>query len=326
MYNVLRKGFKPQPHAQAKAKKLKMSLRFFVYRNTIHSKADYEKTLKTFKDIEAVVIADNEKNPRNGDQPLSSVLSANGWFPDTPLKKTVGWLLDYDYGVKSALISSRHYAGLPEENEFVTDSRGLKGIIDYLAQNITSKIKTEKVVIQIKYSSDGIEVRTKDNETYKAKYGLCTFSTGVLASDLVEFIPELPKWKKEAISRIPLAYYTNIFVKFPNAFWEDNEFIINAGSIAETFPHLYNLNKKGIHEGSNVLLFTAVEENSLRIETQSKNETIAEVMKTLREMYPNVSIPQPTGKQRNISVNKFSRTTEQEARVSRQNASRKFSI
>ena len=127
-----------------------MSLRFFVYRNTIHSKADYEKTLKTFKDIEAVVIADNEKNPRNGDQPLSSVLSANGWFPDTPLKKTVGWLLDYDYGVKSALISSRHYAGLPEENEFVTDSRGLKGIIDYLAQNITSKIKTEKVVTQIK--------------------------------------------------------------------------------------------------------------------------------------------------------------------------------
>jgi polyamine oxidase len=58
------------------------------------------------------------------------------------------------------------------------------------------------------------------------------------------------------------------------------------------------LNKKGIHEGSNVLLFTAVEENSLRIETQSKNETIAEVMKTLREMYPNVSIPQPTGKPR----------------------------
>jgi polyamine oxidase len=130
-----------------------------------------------------------------------------------------------------------------------------------------------------------------------AKYGLCTFSTGVLASDLVEFIPELPKWKKDAIIRIPLAYYTNIYVKFPNAFWEDNEFIYNAGSFTETFPLVYNLNKKGIHEGSNILLFTAIEDHSLRIEAQSdENETKAEVMKTLREMYPNINIPEPTGK------------------------------
>ncbi len=278
-----------------------------VYRNTIHSKADYEKTLKTFKDIGAAVIAQNEENPRNGDQPLSSALSANGWFADTPLKRAVEWLLDFEYAVKPALMSANQYVGLPEINSIVTDPRGFKGIIDHLAQNITSKVKTEKAVTQIKYSSDGIEVRTKDNEIYKAKYGLCTFSTGVLASGLVQFIPELPKWKKEAISRIPLVYYTNTFVKFPNAFWEDNEFIVNAGSVAETFPHVYNLNKKGIHAGSNVLLFTAVEDNSLRIETQSKNDTLVEVMQTLREMYPNVSIPQPTGKSRSVSVNKFSR-------------------
>ena len=240
-------------------------------------------------------MAEMEENPRNEDQPLSSALSANGWFPDTPLKRTVEWLLDFEYGTKPALMSARHYGGSPEENSIVTDSWGFKGIIDYLAQNITSKIRTEKTVTKIKYSSNGIEVRTKDNEIYKAKYGLCTFSTGVLASDLVEFIPDLPKWKKEAISRIPLAYYTNIFVKFPSTFWEDNEFIINAGSTTETFPHVYNLNKKGIHKGSNVLLFTAVEDNSLRIESQSKNETLSEVMKTLHKMYPNASIPQPTG-------------------------------
>jgi hypothetical protein len=60
--------------------------------------------------------------------------------------------------------------------------------------------------------------------------------------------------------------------------------------------HFHNLNKKGIHEGSNILLFTAVEDHSLRIEAQSENETKADVMKTLREMYPNVNIPEPTGK------------------------------
>lgn len=200
------------------------------------------------------------------------------------------------YVIRPALLSTRHYSGQSKVVDIVTDPRGFAGIIDHLAQNFTGKIKTNKVVKQIKYNSNGIEVRTQDGGTYKAKYGLCTFSTGVLASDLVEFVPELPKWKREAISRLPLDYYTNIYVKFPTAFWEDNELIfINAGSISETFPFIYNYNKKGIHEGSNILLFTAAEDTSLRIEAQSKNETKAEIMATLKEMYPNVSIPEPTG-------------------------------
>ena len=269
----------------------------FVHRNSIHDKEDLRKALKNFKEIEEKIVEENEKNPRNGDQPLGALFAQNGWLPDTALKRTIDWwYLDFEFAVKPAEISVRHFSGLPQVNDIITDSRGYKGIIDHLAQNITSKIKTEKVVKQIKYDSNGIEVRTKDGAIFKAKYGLCTFSTGVLASDLVEFIPELPKWKKDAIIRIPLAYYTNIYVRFPNAFWEDNEFIYNAGSFTEAFPGLYNLNKKGIHEGSNILLFTAVEDHSLRIEAQSENETKAEVMKTLREMYPNVNVPEPTGK------------------------------
>ena len=266
-------------------------------RNSPHSVTDAERTLENYEEIERKVIEENEKNARKQDEPLSSTLAQHGWLPDTSLKRTVEWyILDFEYAVKPALLSTRHFSGLPQENDIVTDSRGFKGIIDDLARNITSKIKTGKIVGQIKYnSSDGIEVHTKDGDTYKAKYALCTFSTGVLASDLVEFIPELPSWKKAAISRIPLAYYTNIFAKFPNDFWDDNEFIFNGGSVAETFPVVYNLNKKGIHQGSNVLLFTAVEDNSLRIETQSEDETKAEVMETLRKMYPNVTVSEPTG-------------------------------
>jgi polyamine oxidase len=265
----------------------------FYCRNSIYDKEDFLKTLITFKRIEAKAVKENKNNPRKGDQPFSAVLAQNGWVPDTILKMTVQRQL---YVIRPALLSTRHYSGQPKVVDIITDPRGFAGIIDHLAQNFTDKIKTNKVVKRIKYSSKGIEVRTKDGGKYKAKYALCTFSTGVLASDLVEFVPELPKWKREAISRLPLDYYTNIYVKFPTAFWEDNELIfVNAGSISETFPFIYNYNKKGIHEGSNILLFTATEDTSLRIETQSKNETKAEIMATLKEMYPNVSIPEPTG-------------------------------
>ena len=269
-----------------------------VDRNTPHSLKDFGKTLKDFHEVEKKVIEKNNNgDARKQDEPLSSTLAQHGWLPDTSLKRTAEWItLDFEFALQPALTSSRQFTGVPEKNDIVTDSRGFKGIIDDLARDFTNKIKTGKIVRQIKYnSSDGIEVHTKDGDTYKAKYALCTFSTGVLASDLVEFIPELPSWKKAAISRLPLAYYTNIFAKFPNDFWDDNEFIYNGGSVAETFPLVYNLNKKGIHRGSNVLLFTAIEYNSLRIEAQSKNETKAEVMKTLRKMYPNVTVSEPTG-------------------------------
>jgi polyamine oxidase len=272
-----------------------MRFKFLFDRNSIHDAQDYKETFKAFKKIEEKILEENAKNPRKEDLPLSSVLAANGWLPDTPLKRTVDWYLDFEYAVKPALMSTRHYTGVPEENDFVTDSRGFKGIVDYLVQNFTGKIKTDKVVTQINYKSSGIEVRTENGDLYTAKYGLCTFSTGVLALDSVKFVPELPQWKIEAISRIPLAYYTNIYVKFPRVFWEDNEFIYNAGSIDETFPLVLNLDKKGIFEDSKLLLFTALEENSLRIEKQDENETKAEVMETLRKMYPNIKVPEPTG-------------------------------
>ena len=274
-----------------------------MYRNSPDSIEDFEKALKTFEEIIAKVVKENEDSPLKQDESLSSSLAQRGWLPDTNLKRTVEWVhLDFEYALKTSLISSRHFTGISMDNDMVTDPRGFRGIIDDLARNITKKIKTEKIVTQIKYNSPGeIEVRTKDGDTYKAKYALCTFSTAVLASDLVTFIPELPSWKKAAISRVPLGYYTNIFAKFPSDFWDENEFILNAGSLTETFPMVYNLNKKGMHPGSNVLLFTAVEDNSLRIEAQRENETKAEVMETLRKMYPNVNIPEPTGNDLPIS-------------------------
>lgn len=265
-------------------------------RSTTYDRHDYEETDRRFKEIQLKVMKKNDDEVRNQDEPLMSALSANGWIADTPLKRTVEWMFyDFEYAVKSSLISTRHFSGEPGTNAIITDSRGFRGIIDHLAQNFTEKIKTNTVVVQINYTSNSVEVLTQTNHKYRAKYALCTFSTGVLASDLVKFTPMLPQWKKEAISRLPLAFYCNIFVKFPYSFWENQEFIINPASISETFPLLYNLNKKKIHNGSNILLFTAVEDNALRIETQSKEETIAEIMKTLGKMYPNVSLPQPQG-------------------------------
>ena len=228
---------------------------------------------------------------------MRSAFQANGWRADTALKSAVEWFLyDYEYAVKTNMISTRRHDGLPKENIIVTDPRGYAAVINYLMKDFVGNIITNVVIKKITNLKIGkVELITGGEEKFFARYVLCTFSTGVLGSNLVTFEPELPMWKKKAIARIPLAYYTHVLVKFPNAFWDNNEFLIETGTVRGQFPAIYNLNKEGLHPKSNLLLFTAVSDDSLRIENQDDAKTKDEVKKTLTKMYPNVEIPDPTG-------------------------------
>ena len=228
---------------------------------------------------------------------MRSAFQANGWRADTALKSAVEWFLyDYEYAVKTDMISTRRHDGLPKENIIVTDPRGYAEVIKYLKKDFVGSIKTNVVIKKITNLNDGtVEVETEKGNKHSARYVLCTFSTGVLGSNLVTFEPELPMWKKQAIARIPLAYYTHVLVKFPNVFWDNNEFLIETRTVRGQFPAIYNLNKEGLHPKSNLLLFTAVSDDSLRIENQDDAKTKDEVKKTLTKMYPNAKIPDPTG-------------------------------
>ena len=235
---------------------------------------------------------------------MRSAFQANGWRADTALKSAVEWFLyDYEYAVKTDMISTRRHDGLPKENIIVTDPRGYAAVINYLMKDFVGNIITNVVIKKITNLKIGkVELITGGEEKFFARYVLCTFSTGVLGSNLVTFEPELPMWKKQAIARIPLAYYTHVLVKFPNAFWDNKEFLIAVGGeVRAKFPGIYNINKANVHEDSNnLLLFTAVGDDSLRIENQEDEKTIDEVMETLKMMYPNEDIPKPTTKGRKI--------------------------
>ena len=232
------------------------------------------------------------------DRPASSSLADVGWLADSPLKSAMEWYYyDYEYATSARTTSTRissQTAG-SEEDSIVTDKRGYATIIQYLAQNVTDRIKTNHAVHNIKYSTDGVEVETSNGSIFKAKYALCTFSTGVLADqNFVKFTPELPSWKIKAINNLPLGYFTFVIVRFEHVFWDDNEFLFNAGQIRTKFPVIFNRNKENIQPGSNILEFVAVGDDARRTETQAQNKTVEEVMDVLREMYPNANISYPT--------------------------------
>ncbi|KAL1971273.1 hypothetical protein VTN77DRAFT_225 [Rasamsonia byssochlamydoides] len=89
--------------------------------------------------------------------------------------------------------------------------------------------------------------------------------------------------------------YTKIFLQFNNTFWPaETQFLLYASPTTRGYyPVWQSLSTTGFLPGSNILFVTVVDQESYRVEMQSDEKTKDEVMAVLREMFPDVDIPEP---------------------------------
>ena len=155
-------------------------------------------------------------------------LQLMGWKSNNPVEKVLEYFkLDFEHAKQPELVSFHQLLNLLNRGKdfFVSDKRGLWSLYEDLHKPVMDHVFLQKAVDRITYSANSVEVRTKNNETFVSDYALCTFSSGVLASEIVTFKPPLPEWKQEAIYKNPMSVYTKIFLKFPFKFWDDHEYI-----------------------------------------------------------------------------------------------------
>lgn len=272
---------------------------FYVYTNRNEKGEDItdQKVLKQFSEAEEKLIELSEVKSKDQrpDMSVRAALSSVGWKPDTPAKRVIEYsVLDFEFAERPKMESFMGF-GRRSLDFFVADLRGYGSIFLKMADKFKDRILLNKVVKSISYSRYGVRVTTVDGESFNGNYGLCTFSTGVLASDSVVFSPSLPQWKVEAINKIPPAYYTKIFIKFPYKFWDSHEFILYAHRIRGYYPMWMDIEARDILPGSAILHVTVTGEMSLKVEGQSESETLKEIMTELRKVYgPN--IPNAEGK------------------------------
>lgn len=229
------------------------------------------------------------------DIPARVGLQLIGWKSNRPIEKVLEYFrLDFEHAKPPDLVS--FYQLFSKGNDFfVSDPRGLWSLYKDLYKPMMDRILLRETVEKIKYSDDSVEIHTKNNDIFVADYVLCTFSSGVLASDAITFDPPLPEWKQEAIYKNPMSVYTKIFLKFPRKFWDDHEYILHASKRRGYFPVFQDLDRPGmLANGSSILLITVTGDEGRRIEEQTDNETKNEIMKTLRKIYGK-KIPDPTG-------------------------------
>ncbi|PSN64925.1 polyamine oxidase-like protein [Corynespora cassiicola Philippines] len=267
---------------------------------------EFEEYYTTSEQNAGYILTDNLQ-----DRSFRAGLRQAGWSPkknDMAAQAVEWWMWDWEtsstpeessfvFGITGYNLTFYQYS---EDNNFVIDQRGfnywLKGIASTFLRPNDTRLLLNTIVTDIEYSSDGVTVSMEDGSCIEAEYAICTFSLGVLQNEVVTFKPELPEWKDTSIATFSMGTYTKIFLQFNETFWDpDTQFFLYASPTTRGYyPVWQSLSTEGFIPGSNILFVTVVGPQSYRIEAQDDETTKAEVMEVLREMFPDVYVPEPT--------------------------------
>ncbi|KAL6707018.1 hypothetical protein ACN47E_004968 [Coniothyrium glycines] len=244
------------------------------------------------------------------DRSYSAGLWQSGWRTrNDPKRKAVEyWMFDWEsaqtpqessfvFGVAGYNFS---YYGFSELSNFCTDQRGfsawLKGQADTFLSKNDTRLLLNTIVTNVTYSNTGVSITNEDGSCIEADYAISTVSLGVLQNDAITFEPEFPEWKQSALATFFMGTYTKMFFQFNETFWpEDKQFFLYADPVQRGYYTIWqSLSTEGFLPGSNILFATLVDEQSFRVEAQDDETTKAEAMVVLRQMFPNITVPEPT--------------------------------
>ena len=242
-------------------------------------------------------------------------LDLNGWVPSSPMDNTIEW---YGFDLESEATSPEHaslYRNFPDYsyldfgnpnrvmNYYVTDQEeGFVKVINCLAQDFLTKndprLHLESVVTEIDWSSNEcvcVTVKERNSGSdvkYCAPNAVITFSLGVLQSNVVKFIPDLPAAKKNVITEGQFCLYLKIFLEFKEIFWTGETYVYNFLRIDKTRG--YYVQFQPLNASSPVLFTTLTGDLAKMVYNQSVEETTSQIMKVLRSIYGE-AIPDPIG-------------------------------
>ncbi|MCF6765880.1 FAD-dependent oxidoreductase [Thiotrichales bacterium 19S3-7] len=198
-----------------------------------------------------------------------------------------------EYGDDLSLLSNA--VQLPYEKSNVDGANviftdGYNQVIKRLAQGL--QIRFNQQVKKIDYQDNTIEIRTLDR-LYRCRYLITSLPLGVLKAGDVEFLPDLPSDKIEAISSLKMGAYNKMYLYFEDVFWDkDSEWLGYIPQMHEVGKTLDFMNYyKYVHQP--ILLIFSGASLAKILETWSDQKVIDYMMQQLKIMYGK-KVRQPT--------------------------------
>lgn len=153
----------------------------------------------------------------------------------------------------------------------------------------------DRAVEKIQYGSDGILVFA-GGQVFRGDMALCTVPLGVLKRGSIEFVPELPVAKKEAIERIGFGLLNKVAMLFPYDFW---------GGDIDTFGHLtedstmrgefFLFYSYSSVSGGPLLVALVAGESAVKFESMSPVDAVNRVLDILKSIFARkgIQVPDP---------------------------------
>ena len=198
----------------------------------------------------------------------------------------------FEEGAELDAIGAKAYLDIPSThygNEHIFPETGYSAVTDYLAKDVAD-IRLEKVVTKITYHEKLIEVSTRDGEIYQADFVLVTVPLGVLKSKQIKFIPQLPRWKLNAIDRIGFGIYEKVYLLWNQVWWNTSDFSFVRTSSEPTEFRYWASSNKWNNTPVITCIFAGKAASKLK---DNRDEVIEEIRSTLQKMFPNITIPAP---------------------------------
>ncbi|XP_019168965.1 PREDICTED: lysine-specific histone demethylase 1 homolog 1 [Ipomoea nil] len=170
---------------------------------------------------------------------------------------------------------------------------GNERLVRALAEDLP--IFYNRTVESIRYGIDGVLVYA-GNQEYRADMVLCTVPLGVLKKGAIEFVPDLPKQKKDAIARLGFGLLNKVAILFPYDFW---------GGEIDTFGHLtedssmrgefFLFYSYSAVSGGPLLVALVAGEAAIRFEKMSPLEAVGRVLEILKGIFSpkGIAVPDP---------------------------------
>lgn len=166
--------------------------------------------------------------------------------------------------------------------------RGFKSIADHLASGL--RIERSQTVREIDWREQEVRVVTQKAE-FVADRVIVTLPLGVLQSNAVKFLPELPRSKRVPIEKIGMGVLNKCYLRFPEVFWpEDADWLEYAAAQHGEWTGWVSLQRV---MGQPVLLGLNAADYGRKIESWTDPQIVAGAMRTLKTIFGN-DIPPPT--------------------------------
>ncbi|ETN19350.1 hypothetical protein PPTG_04694 [Phytophthora nicotianae INRA-310] len=177
---------------------------------------------------------------------------------------------------------------------------GMESFLKHLSAPLKNMIRTNSCVASVNYEdTNTVVIKCIDGSEVKADRVVVTCSLGFLKSGKLQFYPELPVSKVDAISRSQMGQCMKVMVQFPEAFWPKNASFIT--QISDTtgseidrvyFPVIFSYyGVKGVPILEGDLIGDKAEAIS---KTLSDDEIARALFLQLQGMF-GIDIPEPVG-------------------------------